>query len=164
MKDIVGYEGIYMITESGEVYSCRRKKFLKQRFDHYGYKVVNLRTKTYDKTVKVHRLVAEAFISNPDNKETVNHIDGNKENNSIDNLEWCTQKENVIHACKTGLRSSKGNYVKGNAKLNLEIVKQIRSEYKKNVRGCGYRELAKKYGVSVPTIKDIIKNRTWMEV
>lgn len=88
-KPIKGYEGLYYITEDGRVYSSIQNKWLKT-WDNGGYLVVNLQgEKKY-----VHRLVAESFISNPDNLPVVNHKDENKLNPSVDNLEWCTYKYN----------------------------------------------------------------------
>ena len=73
----------------------------------YGYKHVTLSKNNVQKTRLVHALVATAFVDNPDNKPQINHIDGRKENNAADNLEWVTQKENNRHAVATGLRASK---------------------------------------------------------
>lgn len=84
----------YAITEDGKVWSFKSNKFLKQKIDKYGYACVSLRRNGKNWTVTVHRLVAEAFIPNPDNKPTVNHKDENKLNNSVTNLEWMTVNEN----------------------------------------------------------------------
>lgn len=102
-KDIVGYEGLYRISSSGEVMSMPRKgafsepRLLKKKLDTHGYYVVDLFKNGAGKRMKVHRLVALAFIPNPENKATVNHKDGNTINNSIDNLEWASQLENNLH-------------------------------------------------------------------
>ena len=84
----------YAITDDGKVWSFKSNKFLKQKIDKYGYACVSLRRNGKNWTVTVHRLVAEAFIPNPDNKPTVNHKDENKLNNSVTNLEWMTVNEN----------------------------------------------------------------------
>lgn len=100
IKEIEGFEGLYGVDEYGNVYSLvttssRRMGLIKQYDNKTGYKKVNLYKdgKCYKKYV--HRLVAEAFIPNPDNKEIVNHIDCNRANNTKDNLEWLTQSENI---------------------------------------------------------------------
>ena len=104
-KDIAGYEGLYQISNFGHVKSLHSNgRVLKLHEDKGGYLTVCLFWKCKYKCCKVHRLVASAFIANPENKPTVNHIDGNKKNNRVDNLEWATHKENIVHANKTGLR------------------------------------------------------------
>lgn len=92
MVDIKGFEGLYAITSCGKVWSYRSQKFLKPSKNNRGYYHVVLGNKT--KTI--HRLVAEAYIDNPDGKDTVDHIDGNPENNSVNNLQWLTQTENRV--------------------------------------------------------------------
>lgn len=110
-KDIKEYEGKYQISNLGNVKALdykrtKKEKILKPRINSTGYMVVNLYKNAKFKTFKIHRLIAQAFIINPENKPCINHIDGNKLNNSIDNLEWCTYRENTIHAIKNGLASS----------------------------------------------------------
>ena len=114
-KDIFNYEGLYQVSNTGKVKSLERKSFnghtliknkerlLKFGNNGNGYSFVNLSKNGKQKQLYVHRLVASAFIPNPLNKKTVNHKDGNKSNNCIENLEWCTQKENNNHARRTGL-------------------------------------------------------------
>lgn len=93
-KMIPGYEGLYMVSNIGRVKSLRKHVIMVQRYDRYGYKRVGLRNKDGLKTFSVHRLVAMAFIPNPDNLPQVNHKDEDKTNNCVDNLEWCTQEYN----------------------------------------------------------------------
>lgn len=105
---VVGFEGLYEVDTLGNVYSIvqtasRRKRTLKSYPNENGYMKVNL----YDENGKckkkyVHRLVAEAFIPNPLNKPNVNHKDCNVKNNSVENLEWCTQSENILYCSKLG--------------------------------------------------------------
>lgn len=93
MKDIKGYEGQYAITSCGKVWSYKRQKFLKPALSR-GYEIVVLCKEGITKNYRVHRLVAEAYIPNPENKPQVNHKDENKENNCVNNLEWVTAEEN----------------------------------------------------------------------
>lgn len=114
-KDVVGYEGLYKVSNLGEVKSVvyfnhannviyPRNRKLKHSINSRGYHRVCLYNKTKGKRrVRVHRLVAEAFIPNPNNLPEVNHIDGDKNNNSVGNLEWCTHQYNMQEACRLGL-------------------------------------------------------------
>ena len=105
-KDISGMVGLYLISNEGDVFGCKRRKDLSLTEDNDGYLRVGLsfQNKVYSKFV--HRLVAEAFIPNPEKKPQVNHKDGNKKNNNIENLEWSTAKENINHAHRTGLATN----------------------------------------------------------
>ena len=95
MKDIKNYEGLYAITEDGEVYSIRRKNFLKQYKTPKGYMTVRLSKNNVAKGFQVHRLVAEAYLPNPNNLPQVNHKDENPSNNHLSNLEWISAKDNI---------------------------------------------------------------------
>lgn len=95
MKDVIGYEGLYAVTEDGKVYSYRTEKYLKQIEDKDGYFYVNLYKDGKRKQHKVHRLVAEAYYTKKCDSSEVNHKDENKQNNCVDNLEWCDRKYNV---------------------------------------------------------------------
>lgn len=97
------YEGQYSITSDGRVYSDKNNIELKQSIGTTGYYRVNLNNKDGGKTFKVHRLVAIHFIENPNNLNIVNHKDGNKLNNNVDNLEWCDYTHNNRHARENGL-------------------------------------------------------------
>lgn len=96
MKDIEGYEGRYAITEDGQVWSYYSKSFIYQRTNNEGYKLVRLRKNGQQKLYSVHQLVARTFIPNPNEYTEINHIDENKANNTISNLEWCTHQQNML--------------------------------------------------------------------
>lgn len=93
----------YIIYDDGRIYSLRRNKFLTNKIMKDGYCRLQLYKNGKCKMYNVHRIVAEVFIPNQYNKPFVNHIDGNKQNNHVKNLEWVTQKENIDHAFRTGL-------------------------------------------------------------
>lgn len=95
MKDVVGYENIYGITSCGKVWSYKYKKFLEPGTDRLGYLRVNLFKDGQKKNYRIHRLVAEAYLPNPDNLPEVDHIDGNKTHNYLNNLQWITHRDNV---------------------------------------------------------------------
>lgn len=133
---IRGYEGVYEISEDGRVYSLSRhfvhpkghkvsvpQRERKNRVSAHGYLTVNLRLAKTLKTYLVHRLVAEAFLPNPLQLPFVNHIDGNKQNPSVSNLEWTTPQGNASHAVQTGLIDFKGEANPG-AKVTDEQVEE----------------------------------------
>ncbi len=102
--EIVGYEGRYGISPEGFVWSIRHGKKLKQLISNCGYPQVSLFDGKKFKYYRIHRLVAAVFLPNPENKEQVNHKDGDKKNNHVNNLEWNTRSENNAHAFRTGIR------------------------------------------------------------
>ena len=140
-RDIPNFEGRYQVSNQGQVKSLSRKvnnhtgqflikeKILKQRTDFKGYMRIDLKDNNGKRCyLGVHRLVALAFIPNPENKPQVNHIDGNKNHNNVENLEWCTNGENQKHAYKTGL-----NRVTGKAGRKPRSVIAINPETKEIV-------------------------------
>ena len=137
-KDIKGFENRYQVSNLGNVRSLtRRPMVLKKAIDRYGYNVVGLRPLCGKiKVCKVHRLVAIAFIENNESKIEVNHIDGNKANNCISNLEWNTTKENIHHAHRTGLR----NYIDGNNPSARKVINTITGKIYDSVKQCAEQE------------------------
>lgn len=107
-KDVVGYEGLYQVSNTGKVKSIdwNHSGVAKEltAYEQRGYKLVGIQRNGTRHNYLVHRLVATAFIDNPEGKPDVNHIDGKKDNNCVDNLEWVTKSENTRHAIRTGLR------------------------------------------------------------
>lgn len=160
-KPIVGYGGHYEISSLGNLRKYKDGYFLyiTKSIDHKGYHRVCLCFNSMQKTYPLHRLVAKAFIPNPLNKPQVNHLNCNKIDNQISNLEWCTQTENRNHAlanniCKTG----KGE-LNMKAKLTLKKVIEMRELYKTgNFR---YKQIAKIYGVSPASAREAILGIYW---
>lgn len=115
IKSVIGYEGLYEVTSDGDIFSVdrytkdgkhlKRKKIKGGKFSN-GYEFVCLRKDGVNHNCLKHRIIAESFIPNPNNLPIVNHKDGNRQNNSIDNLEWCTQGYNLKHAIQIGLVES----------------------------------------------------------
>jgi hypothetical protein len=140
----------YIITEQGDVINRHTGRKLKPQPNGKGY----LRVGIGKKLMFVHRLVAEMYVPNPDNKPQVNHIDGDKTNNRADNLEWVSNLENRSHAVDSGLQ------VHGErcpwAKLTKEDVLAIRADEDATIT-----ELAKRYGVSRAAIRDVRQFKTW---
>ena len=138
-KDILNYEGLYEISNLGKIRNIKSKRVLKLTKSHNGYLKTNLSKKGKLKTVFIHRLVAEAFIPNPNNLPQVNHKDGNKENNNVFNLEFCTEKHNSLHAVRAGLIKVKKvvsyDIIDKNTK-NYESVKKAAEEI-----NCNYKKI-----------------------
>jgi hypothetical protein len=128
IKSVVGFEGYYEISDDGEVWSLPRngtisgKRRLKFNETH-RYSRFKLNKDGQNKMKLVHRMVAEAFLPNPENKYTVNHIDGNPRNNNYKNLEWCTTQANTEHTIKAGLWKHVGNTKSGYIGVSIHIGK-----------------------------------------
>ena len=119
---------MYAVNELGEVYSLRKNRTISPKVNHDGYLRVQLWSANQCEFVAIHRLIAETFLPNPDNKPFVNHIDGDKANNTVENLEWCTQKENIAHAWKNGLSHRHLN-TSGIAVRQIDSEKNIVGEF-----------------------------------
>jgi len=171
-RAIKGYEGLYEVSNTGLVRAlskrvdsgkCHRtwKEHIKSYgVDAKGYLRVSLSKNGVNRTHKVHRLVAEAFIPNPDNLPQVNHIDGHKTHNTVSNLAWCNQNENMRHACITGLKRNDGEF-NSQSKLTQADVDHIRAVYKPRDKEFSTVALAKKYGVHRKTISRVVTGKYW---
>lgn len=157
-KDIDGYEGLYKVSSYGNVLSLKycgsnRKHLLAPNIDHRGYLMAHLSKRGKTKTFKIHRLVASAFIPNPDNLPQVNHKDGDKLNNCVDNLEWCTCSYNVKHAYDTGLSMP---YWKGKKRDPL-LIEKLRNTHigKKQDKEWIQKRTGKQKGENHPYAKKV---------
>ncbi len=178
-KDIEGYEGLYQVSNLGRVKSLERlvtprpgvaytrpEQIIKHNYGSKikGYPNLNLCRDGRVVNALIHRLVAQAFIPNPDNKRCINHIDGDKNNFKISNIEWVTHSENTKHAFRTGLQ--KQNHVFGTghgmSKMNGLYVQVIRETYASNMGS--QRSIAEYFKVAQATIRNIIIRKTWSHI
>lgn len=190
--------GIYRITFDGKVYTQTKRKIplvgkgmeftgqFKHRLEperemtytlnNRGYLSIVIRKKTH----MLHRLVAQAFIPNPEGKPFVNHKDGNKLNNRVDNLEWCTAQENNLHARETGLHTQAKGYkakykspatkqrslanLKDKSKLTSEQVRYVRQVHVPRSKEFSATALAEQFGTSVAAMSKILKGKSYADV
>lgn len=133
-------------------YRITKEKILAQRKDKNGYLLITIQNKTY----KVHRIITETFIPNPNSLPQVNHKNGIKSDNNVSNLEWCTSKQNILHSIKMGFTANqKTNHY--SAKLTEKQVKEIRQLKGKMKQ----KEIALLYGVNRSAIYNILSNKKW---
>lgn len=150
-KTVSLFDGKYKVSSDGTIFSTVGKgRELIGGVRKDGYRTVMFRVDGKVIHKDVHRLIAENFIPNPEKKPEVNHIDGNKLNNKIDNLEWVTRIENLIHARDNGLTK---------AKINMEIANEIRRMY--STRLYSYKQLSTKFKISSAQIGNIVNNKKW---
>lgn len=128
-KTIEGTNGEYQVSDTGLVKTTKTGRILRPAIDARGYERVCLFKMDRDRRYKVHRLVAMAFVPNPDNLPQVNHIDGNKRNNNVSNLEWITNEGNMRHAKEHGLRAGHERFCESRRKpviaTNIETGERI---------------------------------------
>lgn len=156
-KDVAGYEEYFKISTFGNLFSKRTNKSLKTYVNSKGYEVVATKFGGRNGTnvlLRVHRLVAATFIENKENKPFVNHIDGDKSNNTVENLEWCTSSENMIHAVETGLKVYSAN--RDDLKTTKEDAEFIIKTYIPYCRYNGSRALGRLLGISHSCVLRII--------
>lgn len=174
LKDIVGYEGLYQVSNTGQVYRLAgfvnskngsgpfilpiKGGIMKQGDSQKGYKVVSLCRENKGREFKVHRLVATAFIPNPLNLKEVNHKDGDKTNNNDWNLEWSTHADNIKHAYATGLAVSRKTADHHMAKLDEISVQVIREAL---IAGHRQIPIAKYFNISQPHVSTIKRHAAW---
>lgn len=154
-RDVVGFEEYFQVSNLGNVFSKRSNRILKQT-KRGGYWTFATRIGGTAHFFSVHRLVAEAFIPNPESKPYVNHKDGCKANNILSNLEWVTAKENSAHALATGLRKPRPNH--SQRKLTADQVREIRTSTKTTI------ELGSIYGLSHTSIGRIKRGERYKDI
>jgi hypothetical protein len=190
--------GIYRVTSEGRIYSqsklkiplvgkgmvfsgefkeiLKPEKELATTVNNRGYRAVSV----VNRTLMLHKLVAKAFLPNPEGKTQVNHIDGNKLNNDVSNLEWCTPKENIQHAFRTGLNkagiNTKQTYktsetkqkclanLKDKSKLTEEEVRYVRSVFIPRDKDFSATALALMFGTSITAMAKIVKGQTYKNI
>ncbi len=168
-KDIPGYEKMYQASNLGRIRSLDRYvkgnknklrlypgSILKGTPDKDGYLKLSLSKENKQISFGIGRLVAKTFLENINNFKEINHKDGNKQNNSIDNLEWCTRSQNEKHAYDTGLIKKKFGEQHHNAKLTNEAVRVIRNSFTLT-----HQELANIFGVNRKCVGNIINFKNW---
>lgn len=190
--------GIYRVTSTGQVFTQTKRKIplvtigmeftgkfkfilepereMSYRVNNRGYQTVAIRRKTH----MIHRLVAQAFIPNPDNKPCVNHIDGNKLNNHVSNLEWCSIQENNLHARQTGLHKQAVGHkiqyqsdatkskalanLKDKSKLSFDQVRYVRQVFVPRSKDFSATALAKQFGTSVAAMCKIVSGKSYPDI
>lgn len=166
-RPVVGFEEIYAVSSLGRVKRVLETSYarsgiiLRQRTKN-GYKTLGLSKNNYQRAFFVHRLVAIAFIANPEGKHFVNHIDSNRGNNSLVNLEWCTRIENAQHAKRNGrYNAAKGENQWAARLTEAEVIKIISLASEGSLKRA---EIGKIFNVSGENVSSIIHRRTWRHV
>ncbi len=170
-KDILGYENLYQVSNLGNVKSLpksdgngNRERLLKLEVcakNHTSYYRVSLSKNGVVNRYQVHQLVAQAFIQNLDGKPLVNHIDNNPSNNQVCNLEWCTAKENRLHAATQNRLPRLSGENNGNAKYTARLINIIRSRHK---NGMTQTDIAKMFNIPQPTVSVIVRKIQWRNI
>lgn len=164
-KPIEFAEG-YFVSDLGRIKSIKKNRELILKLSHTkdGYVKCGITIQGSSCRFRVNRLVANAFIPNPENKPTVNHKDGNKDNNCASNLEWMTRSEQMKHAYKLGLKKPMRGTSHSMSRLTEEDVKWIRQHYKARDKECGMIALSKRFNVSCCCIKRAVKAITYSDI
>lgn len=171
-KDVPGFEGLYQVSNTGKVKSIatkvnhrygsrkRAEKLKSLATNENGYATVNLYKENKLKVFKVHRLVAQCFIPNPYSKKTVNHIDANKLNNNLPNLEWATHSENLLHAHRNNLINS----ARGERTISPLTNKDVLAIRMLRSTGTRCKKLSEMFGIHPNNISKIVNRHTWVHI
>lgn len=152
------YSDVYEVSDEGHIRNKKTKRVLREFIGKDGY----LRTQFNGKSRTVHRVVANVFIPKSQERDFINHKDGNKQNNRVDNLEWCTRSENMRHAYQHNLKSQAG-IKNSRCKLTPDQVRFIKNNYVPHDPECGAKPLSKKFGVAHQTISAVACGQNWKE-
>ena len=182
-KPVTGYEKFYEVSNQGRVRSLTRTVTRRNRWnpdkplihiregrllrliDADGYKYLPLTKNDKQSNYRVHRLVAIAFIPNPENKPEINHIDKVRDNNRVENLEWCTHSENMQHACRTFPFRNYSNRPRGEkSATSIWTDRDVIGMRKMHKEGKNRMEIMKVYNIKKPTLDCILYNRTWKHI
>lgn len=163
-RTIPGYPPCYSISAEGKVYSTKSNRHLTPHVNSGGYMQINFIVDGKRKTARLHRLMALAFLPNPDDLPCVNHLDGNKLNNCLANLEWCSYSRNIKHAYENGLNkaSDQRGEKHSQARLKEDDVKKIRWLY--NYTTLTQLQIAEYFDISREHCRDIINFKKWRYV
>ena len=153
----------YSVTPDGRVYTHKnRKGWITGNTDKLGYKRLNATDDAGKRSnLYIHRAVAMTYLSNPNKKPHVNHIDNNPSNNHVDNLEWCTHAENIQHAARQGRMPSLQGELNGNHKYSNAMIKEVRRLY---ASGVTQMDIKRKLGVPQPTVSAIVRRVQWRNI
>lgn len=153
----------FEVSNQGRIRNNATGHILKSHANKNGYQtcVVSCGGRNNKIAIRLHVAVAKLFIDNPYHFPEVNHIDGNKNNNDVSNLEWISSRDNTLHAIRLGLRKAASGERCYTSKLTEDDVNYIRQVYIPRHRKYGLRALARKFGVYHTTIEDVVKGATW---
>lgn len=162
------FSEFYEVSNNGDIRNTKTKIIKKFTLSKTGYLqfIGGLGSRTKRKTFRVHRCVVETFLPRVEQKLQINHKDGNKFNNCLDNLEWCTAKENVQHAWDMGLcdKDAISGVNNSNSKLVLEDIVFIKENYKPYDKNFGTRGLAKRFNVSHQILSSLLMGKTYKNI